>query len=218
MAHSLTSILSANSHFMQAPPNRVQRARQLHSDGNWCFKSGTSMATPLIAGCAALLREALTRPSLTSPTLSPSAALIKALLINGANVINPTTPEYVPSKESGFGRVNIANSITIINSELGTGFREPELSDSAHFWSEEIEVKPKHATLKATLVWSDPPGEEIKNKLRLGVGKSKFPKCNNTAQQVIWSTTSPGKVTIKVGVVGNLDKSPQRFAIVWRLC
>ena len=45
------------------------------------FDSGTSMATPLVAGCAAVLRETLNK---RQGIPKPSAALIKALLINGA--------------------------------------------------------------------------------------------------------------------------------------
>ena len=52
-----------------------------HSDDPlWFFDSGTSMATPLVAGCAAVIREAL----LAGGVSTPSAALVKALLINGA--------------------------------------------------------------------------------------------------------------------------------------
>ena len=46
------------------------------------FCSGTSMATPVASGCVALVREAFGQWQ--SP-LSPSASLIKALLINGAD-------------------------------------------------------------------------------------------------------------------------------------
>ena len=42
---------------------------------------GTSMATPLVAGCAAVIREAL---EVKYQHLNPSAALLKALIINGA--------------------------------------------------------------------------------------------------------------------------------------
>jgi hypothetical protein len=185
------------------------------SDPNWCYKSGTSMATPLVAGCAAVLREAL----IAHGTGSPSAALIKALLINGAEILS----QPMPNIESGFGRVNIANSITVARGEPGTGFHELELSDSAKQWrsDEIIKVEPRHSTLKATLVWSDPAGNEIKNRLRLEVRHTSGPKygrSDNNVQQVLWSNISPGEVRLRVGIVAkDLDKSPQRFAVVWRL-
>ena len=217
-----TSILSATSGSVQNPSNLY------HNDSEWCLNSGTSMATPLVAGCAATLREALAGPSRISPTSSPisspTAALIKALLINGADILSPPTPDFprfVPSKTSGFGRVNMANAIGIIHCERGAGFRQCELSDDTPEQDKEIEVKLDRTTLKATMVWSDPPGDIIKNQLHLTVRdsskKSKFAIGKNTSQQVVWSNISPGKVTLNVRVTGKLDKSPQPFAVVWRL-
>ena len=71
------------------------------SDGQFFFDSGTSMATPLVAGCCAVLRETLIRNGSTTP----SAALIKALLINGAVELNgqynPTEAGASPNFNSG---------------------------------------------------------------------------------------------------------------------
>jgi serine protease AprX len=44
------------------------------------FDAGTSMATPLVAGCAAVVRESFR----TGAGVQPSAALVKAMLVNGA--------------------------------------------------------------------------------------------------------------------------------------
>ena len=77
------------------------------------------MATPLVAGCAAVLREAL----IDNGTESPSAALIKALLINGAEILS----QPMPNVESGFGRVNLAKSIAVAPGEEGAAFREGNL-------------------------------------------------------------------------------------------
>lgn len=49
-------------------------------DPAFFFDGGTSMATPLVAGCVAVVRETLVKNGMRDP----SAALIKALLINGA--------------------------------------------------------------------------------------------------------------------------------------
>jgi subtilisin family serine protease len=75
---------------------------------------GTSMATPLTAGAAALMREYLIKEQGFSP---PSAALIKAALVNSAEDISPgqygTGPRQeipdapVPNNVQGWGRVNL---------------------------------------------------------------------------------------------------------------
>lgn len=87
------------------------------------------MATPLVAGCAAVLREALTSRYPTCPPPFSSAALIKALLVNGGDILGPTGSNFVPSNESGHGRVNIANAIVVVRGEPGTGFREKKVID-----------------------------------------------------------------------------------------
>ncbi|KAF5127368.1 Serine protease/ABC transporter B family protein tagC [Metarhizium anisopliae] len=62
-------------------------------DDEWMFCSGTSMAAPLVSGCCAVLREALQSKKMADP----SAALIKALLINGADDLR------LPKPDQGFG-------------------------------------------------------------------------------------------------------------------
>ena len=49
-------------------------------DRFYAFGTGTSMACPLVAGCAAVLREALVKRK----KQVPSGALLKALLVNGS--------------------------------------------------------------------------------------------------------------------------------------
>lgn len=74
------NILSARTHApsAKAPNNQY--------DNNYAYDSGTSMATPLTAGAAALVRQYyMGNKSLSSP----SAALVKATLLNGAREITP---------------------------------------------------------------------------------------------------------------------------------
>lgn len=52
-----------------------------------CSMSGTSQATPLVAGCAAVLCE-----SLVNRSPPPTAALVKELLINGADILGLLMP------------------------------------------------------------------------------------------------------------------------------
>lgn len=66
-------------------------------DPKWFYDAGTSMATPLVSGCAAIVRQALQAqpPAEASESFEPSAALVKAVLINGAVELKG---QYVPSE------------------------------------------------------------------------------------------------------------------------
>jgi hypothetical protein len=83
-------------------------------------QSGTSMATPLVAGAAAIVREWLqTRRGITVP----SGVLVKAVLLNGTDDIAPgqygtdpavqEVPFTRPNPVAGLGRVNLASSLGV---------------------------------------------------------------------------------------------------------
>ena len=93
-----TDILSTRSSAIDA---KYVPASFDNKDDTWQFKSGTSMATPLVAGCCAVLRQALDQNNITK---SPTSALVKALLVNGADAIAAS-----PNSDSGFGRVSVRN-------------------------------------------------------------------------------------------------------------
>lgn len=85
-------------------------------DESYHMMGGTSMATPLAAGGAALVREWLTR---VKGLETPSAALMKALLINGAADMGAgqygTGPQREipsgPNSVSGWGRVDLIGAL-----------------------------------------------------------------------------------------------------------
>ncbi|KAH6988212.1 peptidase S8/S53 domain-containing protein [Ilyonectria sp. MPI-CAGE-AT-0026] len=168
-------------------------ANGLNNTRNSCSKSGTRMATPLVAGCAAVLRE-----SLVNRSPPPTAALMKALLINGADILGPVNPNSVPQNvnKAGFGRVNMANALAVVHGEAGTSFDEPSVDDKSLLWEKKItlrlEVKDAHG--------------------------SKFTSTNNVVQQVVNETVATGEVKLTVRVIGKaLAESPQKFAISWRV-
>lgn len=201
-------ILSAKSRVAVLPVTQFDTS----PDKNYRFDSGTSMATPIVAGCAAVVRESFR----VRRGLSPSAALVKAMLINGATLLagQYIPPELgpVPNESEGFGRVNLAASLA------------PEVGDGrVAFWDEgtPLDVKeqglhnfvvPAGAEgLKVTLVWTDPPGEALQNDLDLIVrdaggterhgnmppASADFDRDNNV-EQVIWTNAPPGNIQIIV--------------------
>ena len=85
---------------------------------NWyCFSGGSSAATPLVSGCAALVRQYLVeRAGITNPC----AALIKALLAGGARSLSPgqygtgaarEIPASRPNVVEGWGQVNLEETL-----------------------------------------------------------------------------------------------------------
>lgn len=72
---------------------------------DYAFMGGTSMATPLTAGGAAVVREWLNK---ARGVVNPSAALLKALMINGATQL---PGQNVVNNNSGHGRVDLKNTL-----------------------------------------------------------------------------------------------------------
>ncbi|KAK1146649.1 hypothetical protein N8T08_002722 [Aspergillus melleus] len=93
-----TKILSACS--------RARKRDISAPDQLWRLDTGTSMATPLVAGCVAVLRQILRTGGVV-----PGAALLKAMLINGATILKNEEGQDIDRNSQGFGRVDLANSI-----------------------------------------------------------------------------------------------------------
>lgn len=199
------------------------------SDPLFFFDSGTSMATPLVAGGVAVLRETLRR----NGTPTPTAALVKALLINGAVELpgqyTPSEAGASPNNDSGFGRVDLAGSVVVAGPEAGSGFVESGPLQQGEEETIELEL-PEGASLKATLVWTDPPGFALQNDLDLIVHTEngderhgnagitrRFDRVNNV-EQIDWRDIPPGKTQIRVRAFRITRPSqPQPYALVWRV-
>lgn len=190
-------ILSAASLAVAADAH-VRVSSGLSNDDDWLFMSGTSMATPLVAGCVALVREALREHG----TQQPSAALVKALLINGAvNYSNPNGPGF--DNQQGFGRVNINSSITMTKqSTFVDGVSRVEttqcevpalrlIPDTERRWtSPAIPVPSGRNRLVVTLVYPDPPGALLQNNVNLIVQAGELERHGNMGSDMDYDRTS----------------------------
>ena len=196
------------------------------TDPLYFYDGGTSMATPLVAGSAAVVREYLQSRGVNSP----SAALVKAMLINGADLV---AGQYVPSEvgvppdiSQGFGRVNLLRTINLgSQSETVKFFEENTALDTGN--EESLFQGPVVKSAKVTLVWTDPAGEALQNDLDLvvrnGAGQewhgnmpavsSDFDRTNNV-EQVIWQTAAPDNITVVVRCFR--ATVPQNYALVVR--
>ncbi|MBI5043340.1 MAG: S8 family serine peptidase [Nitrospirae bacterium] len=132
-----------------------------NTDEKYIMMGGTSMATPLTAGAAALVRQFYT----DNQGITPSAALLKATIINGATDMNPgqygigsgQEMNARPNNVEGWGRVNIMNSIfptaprVLRYDNYTTGL------STGNYRYYQFTVNSSAEPLRATLVWTDYP-------------------------------------------------------------
>ena len=183
------------------------------------------MATPLVSGAVALLREFLRKKKQIS---NPSAALLKAALVAGATRLAHYGPAgAVVDNDQGFGRINVDGVIAPPTpasarfTEAGAGLKTGELS------SRKVTVKSKTKPLRIALAWSDPPGPTLVNNLdlivtapdgRKFVGNQRRngpPTLDTTNNVQLVHVEKPAAGTWTIDVVGsNVARGPQDFALV----
>jgi serine protease AprX len=161
-----TFILSTRS--SQMPTNNFAWAPFPEAKHDYMFMGGTSMATPLVAGCAVLVRQHLRQ---TLKVKKPSAALLKATIIHSAQYLNyryahPSSKPFADN-EQGWGRVDLKQTLNpktptkVLFLDEWQGLKTGDLREF------KLSVKDGSVPLRITLVYSDYPGEDLINNLNL---------------------------------------------------
>ena len=141
---------------------RAQEAQDIEGSNwqsTWYLEyTGTSMATPNAAGAATLIREYLIE---IAQRPSPQGALVKALLVLGAQDINSRD---IPNNDEGWGRVNLKETLA---PSQGRGIWVDDrsvLTRSGASKSYVFNVTYANSQLKAVLAWSDYRGSRFASK------------------------------------------------------
>ena len=140
---------------------------------NYRYDSGSSLAAASISGTLALMQEFFEFRLPVNLRRTNSPALMKALLINGARSLGSRYDLQVQSSINlqGWGLANLTNSIPAL---LTT---QPETSWPIRFfdqsptnavatgqrrsWDVTLSTNSQQLPFRATLVWTDPPGNPI---------------------------------------------------------
>ncbi len=158
--------------------------------------SGTSMATPGVAGSLALLVQRYKQ--LNNNQLPPSS-LIKNTVLNTARDLGNVGPDY----RFGYGRINALQAVRILEENrfriatITTGFTNEEV----------INVPSGAARLKVMLTWNDPAGTPNSNPALVNNLDLRVINATNTFLPWVLDPVNPGNpATTGVDNVSNIEQ------------
>jgi serine protease AprX len=208
-------------------------------DSRYAFLSGTSMATPVVTGAAAIVRQYYVQER----QHPPSAALLKATLVNGAiwmpteTVVDQTVGQ--PNFHQGFGRLDLRRTLPVPGDPGGLKLVFADIdrqSDEAlkkeieerSFWKRTLHVE-AGLPLRVTLAWTDRPEHGLQQSLDLVVlpprakrlpGNPRLVRAPgqksdhfNNLQQVVVEEPEPGEYQIQILAYNTLYEA-QGFSLV----
>jgi len=231
-----------------APGTYVISCRSRHVDAayswgvadnsDYAYASGTSMSCPLVAGAAALVRQYyMDFRKMTNP--APSAALIKATMLNGALSLTPGQYGTGPSREipdtprpnqvEGWGQVNLGESLLPTNSRRMVHYDWDSLGvgECINYCIDVLAT----GKLSVTLAYTDYPAEvssqaQLVNDLDLTLldpaGVRHYPGSEgdqpdrvNNVETIDVPAECVGIGSYRIRITGhNVPQGPQPFAVV----
>ncbi|MET3292326.1 UNVERIFIED_CONTAM: serine protease AprX [Brevibacillus sp. OAP136] len=229
-------IVAPGTHILSTKSTLASVNRFEGTEGEYYgYMSGTSMATPVLAGGVAQIREYLD----DKQHKNPSGALIKGMLLTGTDRLyqweSSDAPEY-ESQYERYGRANLLNSIKTDFIDQSKGMKT---GDSVSYT---IKVDNSNKPFKTTLTWTDYPSSNLvlKNlvndldlKIKSPSGKEYFGNFGNNIGELFDEESkyrneadhtnnveqifipNPEKGTYTVTILGfNVPEGPQPYALV----
>lgn len=189
---------------------------------HYVFFGGTSMATGVAGGSAAVVRQVWRQ----SRGAAPSGVALKALLVLGVEPVKSRDGATTEGRTAaGFGRLSVTRSrpgdgVTLHDIDAGL-----ETGDRREFWIDQLRSGP----FRAVLCWYDTPGETLVNDVDLSLetadgqrvwgnhpaGQAGRPDRCNTVEMIDLPTLVPGRHRLVV-TAANIPAGPQPLALaIW---